>query len=63
MAYWVGKYKASERVVSILHTSPELLAGFDNVHDRIRKWYLEGHWLALVGRCWVSEENLKDDLR
>lgn len=49
MAYWFGKYKASERVVSILHTSPELLVGFDNVHDRIRKWYLEALGLGVAG--------------
>ena len=53
-------YKASDKVLSTLQNNP---AGFDTVHDRIRKWNLEGHWLALVGRCWVFKENLKNDLR
>lgn len=60
MAYWIGMYKASDKVLSTLQNNP---AGFDTVHDRIRKWNLEGHWLALVGRCWVFKENLKSDLR
>lgn len=56
-------YKASDKALSNLHNNPEMLAGFDKVHDRIRKWDLEGHWLAMVGRCWVFKENLKNDLR
>lgn len=56
-AYWIGMYKASDKVLSTLYKI------LDTVHDRIRKWDLEGHWLALVGRCWVCKENLNTDLR
>lgn len=48
MAYWIGKYKASERVVSILHTSPELLAGFDNVIG------LENGTWRVIGSLWLG---------
>lgn len=49
MAYWIGMYKASDKALSNLHNNPEMLAGFDKVHDRIRKWDLGS--LARDGRA------------
>lgn len=35
--------------MSTLHTGPELLAGIENVHDRIRIWVIGSLWLGVAG--------------